>query len=126
MRLLFAALLLVLATQTASAQDCTAFADPQQRLECSTLSLEAQLCALQIDEAARAACLAREMWRMPARPSCADVADATQKIACLERSLDALHADMARLRQQIPAFIEQRLRAALEPRLHMLQPPVAR
>jgi hypothetical protein len=123
MRLLFAALLLVLATQTASAQDCSAFADPQQRLECTAGGLEMQLCALQTDDAARAACMARAMWRIPSRPSCAGVADAAEKIACLERSLEALHADMDHLRRQIPAFIEQRLRAALEPRLHMLQPP---
>jgi len=119
MRLGFALLFLLVLLQPASAQDCSHLLDRQQRADCERTQSLFQDCARLPPGPSRLACLRGAIAPAEAaRIECTKQPRTSDKMACMQANIDALRRELKELRRQIPALIEEQLKAAMEPRLH--------
>jgi hypothetical protein len=95
-------------------RSCGALPDDARRAECLR-ALEA--CSRPGEQAASADCV-RTMWTLRYEEICNTDELKGDKVACLERKVDALTRELAQLQRDLPRLIEEGIRAALEPRLH--------
>lgn len=126
MKLILAALalmpVLLALPPSASARDCSGITDAQDQVKCLVEDMQQRsaevACELSHDDFARAECL--NAWRVQhfINNLCDTDSLRNDKMACLERKVEALNTQLAGLRRDLPRLIDERVKYALQPRVH--------
>lgn len=111
-------LLVYWVSQPAGAQDCSNLYNSLERMECIDRRSALLRCETLQDDALQAKCLRSIAPLRPAPDVCDTKALKKDRVACLERRLQALDRELAQMRHDIPRLVEEGVRAAMRPRVH--------